>query len=358
MSNLYTIELYTPAGVRLADISGLCVTRTYTVRRNRAEDIYLTLNLKKAQQLAQRLGIGFYQLFATGITEVRITRGSRPMVGGQLQYVHPRLAADGATLELRASGFLDRLGKVYLEAADTRSFTTTDMGQIAWSFIDQAQDKSHSNLGITQGTIQTSRNITDTWEPYSSSLKDIVIGLTERLNGIDFEFTPDKVFNVYYPGVGTDKTELLLSYPGNITSIGLPQDATTLANVVYVRGSGNGDVQLLETRQDADSQASYSRREQILDFPSISVVATLQEKGDETLRLYATPMTIPVVVLDGTKEPFLGSYWIGDRVRFAVDTDRYPAFAVLDGQTWRINEIACSIDESDHEAITLKVGYS
>jgi hypothetical protein len=354
----YLIELYNPSGELLADISDLCTTRTYSLRRNRAEDIYLTLNLEKAQDLARSLGMGFYQLYAAGINEIRITRDTRPMVGGQLQYVHPRLNESGATLELRASGFLDLLSKVYLEATDNRTLTDTDMGEGAWSFIAQLQSKTNGNLGITEGVIQTSRVITDTWEPYSSSLKDILIGLTERLNGIDFEFTPDKVFNVYYPGIGTDKTELLLSYPGNISSIGLPQDATTLANIIYVRGSGNGDVQLLETRQDTTSQAAYTRREQITDYPSINVVATLQEKGDETLRLYATPMMIPAVTLDGTQEPFLGSYWIGDRVRFSVDTDRYPAFALLDGQTWRINEIACALDDNDHEAITVKVGYS
>ena len=92
------------------------------------------------------------------------------------------------------------------------------------------------------------------------------------------------------------------------------------------------------------------------DYPAVSDEATLAELGDETLRLHANPTTIPEVVLDGTKEPFLGSYWIGDRVMFSVDAG--PAFSVLNGQVWRINEISVSVDENDHEQITLKVGYS
>ncbi len=353
----YLIELFNPDGERLADISAICTSRSFTLRRNRAEDISLALNLEVAQDLARHLGMPFYQLFAAGRTEVRITRDNRPMVGGQLLYVYPQLDSDGATLQLRASGFLDLLSKVYLQAADIGTVTNTDMSQVAWNFITLIQAKTNGDMGITQGTLQTSRTITDTWEPYASSVKEILIGLTERINGIDFEFTPDKVFNVYWPGIGTDKTDLLFSYLGNITTIGLPQDATTLANIIYVRGSGNGDVQPVETRSSVNSQVAYKRRERIEDYPSINVIATLREKGDETLRLYQTPMMIPSVTLDGTQQPFLGAYWIGDRVRFAVDTDRYPAFALLDGQTWRINEISCQLDDTDHENITVKVGY-
>lgn len=280
------------------------------------------------------------------------------MVGGQLAYVHPRLNQEGATLELRANGFLELLSKVYLAASDSGAVTGIDMSTVAWNFIALVQAKTNGDFGITQGTLQTSRSITDSFEPYASSVKEILIGLTERLNGIDFDFSYDRVFNAYYPGLGTDKTELLFSYPGNITSIGLPQDATTLANVSINRGQGNGAVQLVETRTNTDSMSVYKRRERIDDYPSISVAATLQEKGDETIRLYGSPTMIPQVTIDGTMEPFLGSYWIGDRVRFSIDTDRYPAFALLDGQTWRINEITCSIDDTDHEEITLKVGYS
>jgi hypothetical protein len=353
----YLIELYNPDGQRLADISNICTSRGFTLRRNRAEDISLGLNLEVAQDLARHLGMPFYQLFAAGRTEVRITRDNRPMVGGQLLYVDPLLNQEGSTLTLKANGFLDLLSQVYIESADNRSVANADMGLVAWDFINQVQNKLDGDFGITQGVIQTSRQITDTWEPYGSSIKEILIGFTDRIDGIDFEFTPEKVFKVYWPGIGTDKTELLFSYPGNISSLGNPQDGTTLANIVFARGSGNGKTQAVETRTDTASRGSYKRKEQIDDYPSISVVATLQDKGDETLRLYSTPLMIPAVTLDGTKEPYLGSYWIGDSVRFSVDTDRYPAFALLNGQTFKINEIACSIDENDHEDIKLKVGY-
>lgn len=352
----YLIEVYTPDGELVADISGLCRQRYFQVRRNRPEDIRLSLNLHEAQDLSRSLNLSFAQLFTEGVNEVRITRGNRALVGGQIAYAFPKLDTEGATLELRAVGFLELFAKRYLAPSDTLTYTTTDIGQIAWNFINQTQSKTDGDWGITQGTLQTSRDITDTWEPYGSSIKEILIGLTERINGIDFEFTPDKQFNVYYPGIGSDKSELLFSYPGNITAIGFPRDATTLVNTSVNRGSGNGDVQLIETRTDSASQSTYKLRERIDDYPSVSVTQTLDDKGDETLRLFASPTSIPEVTLDGNKEPFLGSYWLGDRVRYTVEG--YPAFAAINNQTWRINEITVDVDENDHENIQQKVGYA
>ena len=360
MSRLYTIELYSPSGERLADISDLCLTRTYQVRRNRPEDIYLTLSLEKAQELAQSLGMNFYQLFAARITEVRITRGSRTLVGGKLMVVHPRLnQVEDPTLELRASGFLSLLSRVYLEDTDTSllNWTATDVGAVAWGLIEGIQAKTNGNFGFTQGTIQTSRTIGETYQPYGSSIAEMLVGLTDRQDGIDFEITADKQFNVYYPGIGTTKDDLLFTYPGNVTAIGVPQDATNLTNIAFARGSGFGLSQSEGAYTNTDSGATYGRAESVEVYPSIKETDTLDDKAQEEVELYGVPTTIPAVRLDGSQEPFLGAYWIGDRVRFAVDTQRYPAFGLISSQQWRINEITCDISDTDREDITVKVGY-
>lgn len=359
----YTITLHQPDGSLVADISGLCLRRQFSLRRNRAEQVSLTLHLAAAQDLARRLGTTFDQLFAPGVTELRISRGNRTLLGTQVQYIDPRVDTNSGTLDLRATGFLDILQDRLIQAAflgvNSRGetvYANTDIGAVAWSLISKTQEMVSGELGITQGVIQTSRPISETYQPYGSSIKEALIGLTERINSVDIEFTYDKKFNVYYPGIGTQKTELLFTYPGNIVSLGLPRDATTLVNVSFNRGSGNGGAQPIETATDAASANTYTRRERIDDYPSISVPATLSEKGQETIRLYARPVAIPGVTLDGTKEPFLGSYWLGDRVRFSVPGQ--PAFIPLNEQTWRINEIAVAIDDLDHEDITLKVGYA
>lgn len=193
-------------------------------------------------------------------------------------------------------------------------------------------------------------------QAYATTLEDIFIAITERINSVDFSFTYDKKLNVHYPGIGTDKTDLRFSYPGNILSIALPIDATELANYSINRGTGNGNVQVVSVRQDTAAQSTFAIRDRVDDYPSVQTTTELNEKGDETLRLFASPTTIPEIRLDGTQQPFLGSYWIGDRVRFSVDGGS--VFSSLDGQSWRINEISVSISEEDAEQVTLKVGYA
>ncbi len=353
----YRIEIWNPATNQLvADISDLCTIRHFTVRRNRAETIDLTLNLSSAQRRADALATPFNQLFAAGFNDVRISRGNRALVGGQINYTRSALEGDAPSLDLRATGFLDLLKDRYLFPTDTLVYSAADISAVAWDFVARTQAKINGSFGMTLGATQTSRNIGDTWQPLATSIKDIIIAISERINSIDFEFTPDRVFNTYYPGIGTDKTDIRFAYPGNITALVLPSDATQLVNVSVNRGSGNGDTQVIETRNDLPAQTTYARREHIDDYPSVVVPATLDEKGDETLRLSASPTTIPDITLDGTQEPFLGAYWIGDRVK--IDVDAGSAFSALDGQTWRINEIDVTVDENDHETIRLKVGYS
>jgi len=362
----YRIEVWTRQGEMLADISQECLQRQFTVRRNRAESIALNLDLYAAEQRATKSKLGFDQLFAEGSNELRIFRGDRPLMGGTIYYVQPAVDTGGASLDVRATGFLDLLKDRYVwpdTGSFGRTYTTQDLGAVMWDFINYTQQPianwslANGDFGLRQGTIQTSRTLTDTWQPWATSIRDILIAITERINSVDFEFTYDKKFNVYYPGIGTDKSELLFTYPGNIKRLSLPRDATHLANTVISRGSGNGsDQQVVSVRQDAAMQVGLARRESIIDHSSVNVVQTLADYADEEIRLNGASSKIPDITLDGLKNPALGSYWIGDRVRFSVP--QRASFAALNGQTWRINEIQITPDQEDGEEVTLKVGLS
>lgn len=254
LSSPYRIEVWNPStNLLVADISDLCTTRHFSVRRNRPEQIDLSLNLKSAQKRAADLATPFNQMFAVGYNDIRIARGNRYLVGGQIDYTRASLEGGSSLLELRAKGYLELLKDRYLIPGDTITYTAADVSAVAWSFINVTQLKTNGSFGMTQGSLAASRAITDTWQPYATSIKDILIAISERLNAIDFEFTPDRVFNTYYPGIGTDKTDLRFSYPGNITSLILPSDATQLINFSINRGSGNGDTQVVETRTDTKS---------------------------------------------------------------------------------------------------------
>ncbi len=359
-SSIYTVELWSPQGQQIADLSPLLLSRHFKATRNRAEVVDLTFDLGQIESYCASLGLSVQQLLGPGYNEIRIRRGSRPLVGAQIQYLLPSLEGDKRTLEVRAVGFLELLKDRFLYPSDGASLTQTgiDIGQVAWNFINLTQGRTNGSFGFTLGTIQTSRTITDTWQPYATNIRDILIALTQRNNSIDFAFTADKVFNVYYPQ-GSDKTELRFALPGNIKSLRLPVDASELATLVIARGSGNGaDQQVVQTYPAAATpeQTTYKLREVIDDYPSINVNQTLIDKATEHYRKNATPTVIPEIVLDGNQEPFLGAYWLGDRVPISIDANQGSAFATLDGQMWRVNEVDVTVDDNDAETIRLKVG--
>jgi hypothetical protein len=358
--SIYTVELWSPQGQQIADLSPLLLSRHFKATRNRAEVVDLSFDLGQIESYCASLGLSVQQLLGPGYNEIRIRRGSRYLVGAQIQYLLPSLEGDKRTLEVRAVGFLELLKDRYLYPSDGASLTQTgvDIGQVAWNFINLTQNRTNGSFGFTLGTIQVSRTITDTWQPYATTIKDILIALTQRNNSIDFSFSADKVFNVYYPQ-GQDKTELRFALPGNIKSLRLPVDASELATLVIARGSGNGaDQQVVQTypASGTPEQVTYKLREVIDDYPSINVNQTLIDKATEHYRKNATPTVIPEIVLDGNQEPFLGAYWLGDRVPISIDANQGSAFATLDGQMWRVNEVDVTVDENDAETIRLKVG--
>jgi hypothetical protein len=367
---LYSILVYTPDGTLLADVSRIMTKRSFTVTRNAADSISLGCDLYAAERAARQNQLGFDELWAEGINEVRIFRGDRPVAAGQMATVTSSVGTSGMTLELQVVGFLDLLKDRYLWPTNTTpgvSDTTLsdDVGEVMWWFIDYTQHDitspgfalTNGSFGFMKGTIQPSRTLTDTWQPWATSIRDILIAITGRIDSVDMAFTVDKVFNVYSPGIGQRKPELLFQYPGNIVDFRVPKDATGLDNTAIVRGSGNGsDQQVVSVRQNTDAQVAFSRREVIVDYPDVNVLQTLSDYGDEALRLNSASSKVPDIVLDGRRGVPLGAYWIGDTVRFAVPNR--PALAQLNGQEWRIAQITVDVNENDDEEITLRVALS
>lgn len=354
--SLYTFEIWDSFGSLVADISGIALSRSFRIRRNRAEEVTFTCRLESVTELCTKLNIPFSTLFDVGRGEVRIKRGQTYLLGAKIMYARPNLTTEQSTVDIRAVGFLELLNYRYLQPSFTFSYPATDLGQVAWSFINQSQSLPNGDLGITLGSITASHNTdaSDIWKPYAKSISSELVDMTKRYNSFDFAFTYDKKFNVYYPGQGTDKPELRFSFPGNIKSAAIPIDATQLANFFIERGSGNPPV--VETRTDSGSAGFYARYERIEDQASVAYLPTLDSYGDEGLRMYAYPTNIPSVTIDGIQAPYLGDFWIGDRIRFDVTANI--GLPRLGGQTWRINDINVALGEDDQEDIVLLVGYN
>jgi hypothetical protein len=363
--SIYVVELWSPQGEQIADLSPYLRSRHFKVTRNRPEAIEMSFDLGQMEALVASLGTSVPAFFGPGYNEIRVRRGDRYLVGAQVSYLLPSIDGSRRSLDVRAVGFLELLKDRYIYPTDGTAlgltYTATDIGQVMWNFINLTQSRPNGSFGITQGTIQTSRLVGETWKPFGLNIRDLLIGITKWQNSVDFAFSADKVFSVSYP-LGQDKTELRFALPGNIKSLRLPVDASQLATLVFARGSGNGsDQQLMQTwpaslSTTTPEQQVYKLREVINDYASFNTAQPLTDRAQEEYRKYATPTVIPEIVLDGNQEPFLGAYWLGDRVPISIDANQGSAFAALDGQMWRINEIDVTIDENDSETISLKVG--
>src|SRR3954468_12269015 len=77
----WSFLLVDPSGSLLADLSPLCKARHFTVRRNRAEQVDVSLDQGQLETLCTALGTSVRGLLAPGVNEIRIKRGNRYLVG-------------------------------------------------------------------------------------------------------------------------------------------------------------------------------------------------------------------------------------------------------------------------------------
>ena len=84
------------------------------------------------------------------------------MYGGQISSINKVASGNDRYWEITTKQFFNLLEQRYCGynkstgLSDIREFTTTDAGTIAWTLINESQNEVNGDLGITQGTIQSS----------------------------------------------------------------------------------------------------------------------------------------------------------------------------------------------------------
>lgn len=343
----YTVEIYDPDGNLLADLSGIANARKLQRIRNRAGSCVFTVDLNTLEDLCRRKHVNPADLLAVNHNEVKLRKGTTYLFGGQINYVEGSLS-ETQTLEVRAVGFLDLFADRHVLIPV--QFSSEDAGDIAWQLIDTAQTDLYGDFGVLQGTIQTSVNRDRSYEKYQN-IKELIIQLSEVINGFDFEINYDKEFNVYYPYQGNVRPNILFEYPGNIKSISIPTDGSKMVNRALMRGQGFGESQLQVEREDTDYQEFYAIREKIYDNASVSLESTLENYGDAYVDEFRSLLQIPEIVVDGNKTPFITDYGIGDRIPITING--YEIYSHINKTYYRIDAIDLSVDDNDQEDIRL-----
>lgn len=349
MNVKYSLLVYDTDGELVADLTGRALSREVKLLRNRAEVITAVFDADNIRDLAISIGMQVEDIFAVNRNEMRLKRGDRVIMAGEIQAVIPSIDGDRRTITVRAHGWLDLLASRYTDESEI--YSAVDAGAIAWDLINDSQNLTNGDFGITEGEIQTSVNRDRTYS--YKNIKDAIIQLSEVINGFDFEFTWDKQFNVYYPGIGSDRPDVVFTYPGNIKRLSFVRDGTDIANKIIARGAGFGVDVFKAEAADTISQSIYGLREKFLQFNDITNTTTLQQHADGELANYAKFYDMPDLVVDGSIDPQFGSYGIGDTVRIFV-SEELNIFQTING-SYRIEAIDLSIDDQDQETVRLRL---
>lgn len=351
----YSFELWSPAGVLLADLSGRAMNRQIIQSRNEAEIINWTLDLNDWEQYCRAINQHPRNLLITGQTEVRIRRQGKYLCGGQLIYAYPHISPNGQTLDLRATGFLDlfadRVTGTTTSGTVQETWVTTDGGLITGGLIMQSQAKTNGDFGVTLGSIATTGVHDRNYQ--TAIIKEALQDMTKvQTNPLDFNFTYDKKFNTY-ASIGSNRPDVIFEHPNNILDIGVPNDATGLANVIVARGQGSGSTVASYEANNVSAQTQYKLREKIITSNATDNSDNgLTDAANAELATWANPFEIPNLLIDGNVAPFITDYGIGDRVRVRVKNFR--TLEHIDGM-YRLEQTVLNIDNDDNEQIIAKV---
>lgn len=345
----YSFEIWTPSGLKLADFSGRATNRRVVITRNDTEDIQWRLDLNEVKRYARSIGTTWPLLIQKGISEVRVRRGAKYLCGGQVVYTNKDRSSAGDYLDVHARGFLDLFGDRYTDPSQI--YTNVDRGAIAADLINHSQGQGANwNYGVTIGTTPTIGLYSKQYQ--NARIKDALQDLSRLQLGIDFAFTPDKIFNIYST-IGTRRSDIVFRFPGNakrLTSIG---DATSIQNRLYLLGSGIGQSAAVQVTMDQlDSQLNYKVREKPDILSDVLDSGNLQDYGNSRLAAWGNPFDIPGIEYDGGKAPFVTDYGIGDYVTVKETDD---PDTEING-FFRIEQIDLSLDELDTETIKLSFG--
>lgn len=345
-NSTYAYELWSSSGSLLADLSGIATNRRFSRSRNEPDTISFTLDFDQFHTYCEQIHVHPRALIVPGQTEVRVRRRDKYMCGGQINIIEPTISAGNNRMTVRAVGFGDVFGQRYVPYI---KYSAQDVGDIAWSLIDNSQLQPYGDIGVTRGlhpTIALANH-----ELNQITVKDALNMLANsESRGFDMDFTYDKIFNIY-EYMGSDLPGVLFEYPGNIRTIRAPYDATRIANDVVVIGSGTGSSASLGTATDTESQSIYGLRQKIMTMSNQDdSLGNLTEVANTYKAAWSKPFEITELEINGNAAPFVGSYDIGDRIRVSIRS--YKWFDGYDGMS-RIEKYSVDIDDDDNEAVTV-----
>lgn len=321
------------------------LNRSYSYQLNRAGKASFSLPL--TTERLQR-----FPLYI-GVTRLLIYRADKLIWAGVIWEITEDAQDDEGTVNVQCTEIFHILSE---KRYTSNTYTSTDAGQIAWGLINTTQGLSGGNLGITQGTIQTTQNRDRTY--LDEKVGEKIIQLTEVINGFDFEITPSikintlGVFNVYAKRgsvIDTFRLEYGEGLRNNIQSWSRNRTLSDMYNSVIVEGEGLGDARLTSTETDTALITAIGLLEGRVQEKSISEQITLDTRADEFIRVRKTEQPLYDITVNNAYDDF-GKYDVGDIVPVKIK------YGYLDiNTTMRIYGINVRVSDAGEEVIKLTI---
>lgn len=275
--------------------------------------------------------------------QVKIYRDNRLVWAGE--QAHRSVTLDdtkGELVTLVCYDYIEQFNNRYTLAVV--DYNEVDAGQIAWDLIDDSQNLTDGDLGITQGTIESTQERIRSY--YNQNIMEAIINLSNVIGGFDFEITDDKVFNVYSKK-GLDRSaNTFFEYGVNMQSPQIEDDFTNPVNEAIMLGEGFGATQLRTTVVNPTARSVNKLRQFRVSDPDVSESDTLYEKGEEVLRRYKQPLiNITFKQVQNTR-PFYGSIELGDSISIKIVKGIYNI-----NNVFRVYEKQVDLDNDGKESI-------
>jgi hypothetical protein len=265
-----------------------------------------------------------------GRTAVYVDRDGELLWGGIIWT--SRYSAAGNTLEIGAADFLSyfehrRVLDYPVTASGVVSYPDTEQLTIAAGLVERAQSHPGGDLDVEiRGT--TVSGVRRTVSYAAGELKPVADALRDLANAdggfdfaVDVEYGPDgrpvRYLRFGYPRLGQPGGPHVWEYGANLIDFTWPRDAASMATRMFAQGSGEVPLQVAE--DSAAFANGWMLLEDVasqLDTEDLALV-NAQARGE--LQARRRPVVLPELTVRADREPFVGSYSVGDDVRVVID---------------------------------------
>lgn len=239
-----------------------------------------------------------------------------------------------------------RARKIYAAADQTTG--------IAKDLIDYAQGVAGGDIGVdTSGVAATGVLRDRTYEAFErKNIGEAVEQLAAVDDGFDFRYDSSwssgsivTRFLTQYPNTGRATNFV---FEGQLSSLKMTRDASSLATNVDAMGAGEGDLRLIATVSDPSLLGVYPVLDDVVSNTDVSVLATLDSQARQRLTRGKAPIVIPSIDVDPSADPTIGSYIPGDIVRVRGGY----GLAEVDG-LFRVTSYGVKVDDAGGEVASI-----